>query len=143
MNKKNRPTSTSWTIQFDHAAVAVKDTTKFKRLLELLGIGFQGSEVVENQKVETFFYSAENSTTNVELLVPTSDDSTIATYLSKRGSGIHHLSFKVSDILAVSKVLKENSIRLIYDQPKPGAHNTKVNFIHPESTGGILIEISQ
>ena len=67
----------------------------------------------------------------------------IEKFLSKKGPGIHHLSFKVPDIEAKCKELKEKGFKLLYEEPQSGAHSCRVNFIHPKSTGGVLIEISQ
>lgn len=140
MTKENK---TSWSIQFDHAAIATTDANKLRLVLRLMGLDDIGSEIVDDQKVKTSFWNCGKSTPNIEILEPTESESVVQKYLTKKGSGIHHLSFRVSDIQALSKVLLQNSIKLIYAEPKKGAHSTLVNFIHPESAGGILIEISQ
>lgn len=141
----------NWSVTLDHAAIASNQLEPLMKVLSILGLGFTGEEEVASQKVKTKFFKPGNSTTNIELLQPTSSDSTIAKYLEKKGAGIHHLSFMVhgastSEGTALDSLcseLKRQGIRLIYDAPQPGAHHTRVNFIHPASAGGILIEVSE
>ena len=77
----------------------------------------------------------------IELIEPTSEDSEIAGFLKKRGPGLHHIALATPDIEASSADAKDAKARLIYEQAKPGAHGTKVNFIHPKSSGGVLLEL--
>jgi methylmalonyl-CoA/ethylmalonyl-CoA epimerase len=79
----------------------------------------------------------------VELVMPTSDDSGIAKYLDKRGPGMHHLCLEIDDIEGMMSVLREKNIRLINEQPRIAADGKKYAFIHPESTGGVLVELYQ
>lgn len=128
----------------DHIGIAVTENSPLGKLLETLGISFSGQEIVEREQVETLWYHLPAIAGHVELLKPTSPDSTIGKFLQKTGKdGIHHLSFRVDDISAVSAKLQQAGFRLIYPQAKPGAHDCLVNFIHPQTTGGVLVEISQ
>ncbi len=133
----------TWKITFDHAAIACHDIQQLKKVLHLLGLNDHGSELVESQGVNTHFFQASPSTPMVEILEVTNPKGVVAQYLEKKGPGIHHLSFQVSDLESLERHLRANEIRLVYDQAQPGAHQTKVNFIHPKSSGGILIEISE
>lgn len=139
MTKKARP----WAVSFDHAAVATREPEKLKRVLLILGLDDTGSEPVPTQGVITHFLKPQPSQPAVEILEVTDPQGVVAKYLDKKGSGIHHLSFMVTALDALSAELKAQGMRLIYDSPKRGAHHTRVNFIHPESTGGVLIEISE
>jgi len=136
-----------WAISFDHAAVATREPEKLKNVLLLLGIEDSGNEDVLSQGVKTHFLKVKGDPKLgvdpcVEILEVLDPNGVVAKFLDKKGPGIHHLSFRVSAIKVVCDYLKNNKVRLVYDTPRPGAHNTRVNFIHPESTGGILIEIT-
>ena len=132
-----------WNIRLDHVAIATKDILQFKKVMKLLGFDEPSSEIVKDQGLKTYFFEPKTLTTKIELLEPVEDGSVIVKYLEKKGSGIHHISFIVDNLEELSEFLKKNSIRLIYENAKIGAHKMRVNFIHPESTGGILIEISE
>lgn len=133
--------------KLDHVAIACTDPEKLKRVLALIGCSDLGSEPVESQKVVTHFQMPKphtnNKATKLELLVPTDPNGTVGKFIAKKGTGIHHISFEVKKLEELMALLSKNSIRVIYEKPQPGAHNMKVNFIHPESTGGVLIEISE
>lgn len=127
----------------DHVAIAVDDLEKSVQIFTDLGLVFSTErEVVESQKVKTAF-AAMDQNAHLELLWPTSDESAIAKFLDKNGAGIHHLCFKVSDVQAKQKELADKGYRFIYPAPTVGAGGCLVNFIHPKSTGGVLVEISQ
>jgi methylmalonyl-CoA epimerase len=99
---------------------------------------------VEREKVNTTWIPLPAVAGHVELLEPTEPASTIQTFLDKSGrDGIHHLSFRVEDIRAVSAALVAKGFQLIYPEPRDGAHHCLVNFIHPKTTGGVLVEITQ
>lgn len=129
-------------ITFDHAAIATSEPEKLKKVLKLLGLTDEGTELVESQGVNTHFLRPKPSHPSVEILEVVDPQGTVAKYLAKKGSGIHHLAFRVDEIEKVCETLKAQAIRLVYATPQPGAHKTRVNFIHPESTGGILIELT-
>ena len=125
-----------------HIGIAVKDLKKSVRLLTtLFGVGPVHTERVEEQKVNSAMFSFGE--TSVELLESTAPDSFIAKFIEKRGEGMHHISFVVDDIVAELARLKEAGFQLIDDQPRRGADNYLVAFVHPKSANDVLIEISQ
>ena len=126
----------------DHIAVAVTDLDKAEKTYQALGLTFDNREVVEDQKVTTSFAHIDENA-HLELLEPIGDDGPISKYLEKKGPGIHHMCYRVPDIEKKSSELRDNGFILLYDKPKSGANNCLVNFIHPKSTGGVLIEIAQ
>lgn len=112
--------------------------------LELLGLKVTGKERVEREKVDTTWIPLPPIAGHVELLEPTDPSSTIQLFLDKTNrDGVHHLSFRVEDIKAVSARLEAAGFKLIYPEPRPGAHDCLVNFIHPKTTGGVLLEITE
>ena len=125
----------------DHVGVAVRSLAERLALYEALGLEVGGDEVVESEKVRVVFLPA--SGTRIELLEPTGADSPIASFIAKRGEGIHHICFRVGDIRATMTDLKARGLQLLSDEPRPGAHGSLVCFIHPKSAGGVLIELSQ
>lgn len=127
----------------DHVAVVVKDLSAGKKRWEDIGLKFsEAEEVVESQGVITAFAPMDTSA-KMELLAPYGEDGPIHKFLEKKGEGIHHLCFKVPDIEAKCKELKEKGFILINEKPVLGAGGCLVNFIHPKSTGGVLVELSQ
>jgi methylmalonyl-CoA epimerase len=135
--------SKKWNPKLDHVAIAVKDIQKLKKVLELIGLQFDGLEKVETEGVCTHFYKFfEVQNTQIEILEPIKETGSVAKFLEKKGGGIHHISIRVDNLEELLEFLKQHQIRLVYENPRLGAHNTKINFIHPESTGGVLIELS-
>src|SRR5262249_58699644 len=98
-------------------------------------------EHVEAQKVSVLVLSA--GAKRIELVEPASADSPISGFLRKRGGGLHHLAWKVDDVASAIAVLKAKGVRMIDESPRPGAHGTSVAFVHPKSTGGVLMELVQ
>jgi len=130
-------------LPLDHVAIAVSDLAESIKFYQALGLVFTPDrEVVESQKVITAF-AAIGGKANLELLAPTSDDSTIAKFIREKGPGIHHLCFQVENILEKQKELEAAGYRFTSPTPFKGAHNCLVNFIHPKSSQGVLIELSQ
>ena len=127
--------------KLDHIGIAVKSIDAAKQIYEDLGLRIEHFETVETQKVRTAFLSVGDS--NLELLEPTSADSTIAKYIEKRGEGIHHICLRVENIEEHLARLKERGYRLINDAPVPGAHGCRVAFLHPAAGNGVLIELSE
>ncbi len=125
----------------NHIGIAVRSIEEAKRFYEVMGLQVEGYEVVEEQKVKVAFVPVGE--TRIELLEPTSEDSPVAKFIAKRGEGIHHIAFEVDDIEKALEVLKENGVRLIDEEPRRGAHGTRIAFLHPKSTNGVLIEICQ
>ena len=124
----------------DHIGIAVRSIEAVK-IYEVLGLKIDHVEIVATQKVRTAFLSVGDS--NLELLEPTTEDSTIAKFIEKRGEGIHHLCFRVDDIEAHLTKLKSQGYRLINEAPVPGAHGCRVAFLHPSAGNGVLIELSE
>ena len=126
----------------DHIGIAVKsidDALAFWQ--SALGVKCTGVEEVEEQKVKTAFLPIGD--TEIELLEATSDESPVAKFIEKKGEGIHHLAIRVENLEAALAELKEKGIRLIDETPRYGAGGAKISFVHPKSTGGILLEISE
>ncbi len=125
-----------------HLGIAVKDLATPKKLCtENLGLESKGEEVVETQKVKVSFLQVGES--NLELLLPTADDSPVAKFLETKGEGFHHLALEVEDIHAAVAELKAAGVRLIDETPREGAHGALVAFIHPKATFGVLVELCQ
>lgn len=130
------------TKKINHIGVAVRSidaATPFYR--DVLGMVFEGTEVVAEQKVKVAFFSVGES--RVELLEPTADDSPVAKFLEKNGEGTHHVAYEVDDLVATLTRLKAAGIRLIDEVPRCGAHGTRIAFLHPKASGGVLTELCQ
>jgi len=128
--------------RIDHIAIAVHDIDEIARFYTgILKLDLSGVEVVTGQKTKVGFLKVGES--NIELVQPASDDSPLVKFLETRGPGIHHICLQVEDIEKEIEELKKQGARMIDETPRPGAHNTRVAFIHPKSSGGVLIELSQ
>ena len=130
-------------IVLDHIAIATKDIERSVKIFEDLGLKFSNErELVETEKVETAFAQVDQNS-HLELLKPINNEGPIQKFIDRNGEGIHHLCFRVQDVERKTQELKGKGFQLIYESPRSGANNCLVNFIHPKSTGGVLIEISQ
>jgi methylmalonyl-CoA/ethylmalonyl-CoA epimerase len=128
--------------RIDHIGIAVANVDESLRFFrDALGLELDAAEEVPSQRVRAHFLQAGEAA--VELVEPTSDDSPIAKYIARRGPGIHHLALRVDDIVAALAELKAKGVRLIDEQPRPGAHDSLVAFIHPASTHGVLVELKE
>ena len=130
------------TKKINHIGIAVKSieaSTPFYR--DVLGMTFEGTEVVAEQKVKVAFFAVGES--RVELLEPTADDSPVAKFLEKNGEGTHHVAYEVDDLVATLAKLKAAGVRLIDEVPRCGAHGTRIAFLHPKASGGGLTELCQ
>ena len=128
--------------RIDHIAIAVNDIDDVARFYtDTLKLDLSGVEVVTGQKAKVGFLKIGES--NIELVQPASDDSPLVKFLETRGPGIHHICFEVEDIQQEVEELKKQGARMIDETPRPGAHNTRVAFIHPKSSGGVLIELNE
>lgn len=128
--------------KINHVGIAVKsldESIPFYR--DMLKMNLCGVEEVAEQKVRVAMFEIGES--KIELLEPTSEDSPIAKFLEKNGSGIHHLAYQVDDVAAAIASLKESGARMIDETPRNGAHGTCIAFVHPKSSGGILTELCQ
>ena len=128
--------------KIDHIGIAVKsldDAVPFYR--DNLGMAFAGIEEVAEQKVRVAMLQVGES--KIELLEPTSEDSPIARFVEKNGAGIHHIAYEVADIEAAIAKLLAGGVRMIDEKPRRGAHGTRIAFIHPKSSNGVLTELCQ
>src|SRR5438093_6081062 len=126
----------------DHVGIAVKDLSAalaFYR--DALGLEIEAPEAVTSQRVRAHFVPVGES--RLELLEATATDSAIAKYVDKRGPGLHHITLRVDDIGAALAQLKARGVKLVDEQPRPGAEGALVAFIHPSSAHGVLVELKQ
>lgn len=128
--------------KIEHIGIAVKNITEANKIYEaLLGNAPYKSEKVTSEGVETSFFRCGES--KIELLEATNPDSPIAKFIEKRGEGIHHIAFAVTDIKMEMKRLKDEGFVLLNETPKKGADNKLVAFLHPKSANGVLVELCQ
>jgi methylmalonyl-CoA epimerase len=125
----------------DHLGIAVKSLASAKAIYEKLGLLVSPEEVVEEERVRLVMISVGDS--RLELLEPTSDDSVIAKFLAQRGEGLHHVCLRVPDLGATVAKLKQEGIRLVSNKIKIGAGGHRYIFVHPNSAGGVLLELVQ
>lgn len=126
----------------DHIGIAVADLEKalgFYR--DQLGLDFKGIEEVDEQKVKVAFFPVGES--KIELLESTDPEGPVGKFIEKKGEGIHHLSFRVSNLEDKLRRLKEQGVALIDEKPRYGAGGAKIAFLHPKSTGGVLVELCE
>jgi methylmalonyl-CoA epimerase len=123
----------------DHLGIAVKSLAAAKATYEKLGMNPSSEELVEQEKVRVVMVPVGE--TRLELMEPTSDDSVIAKFIAKRGEGLHHVSLRVPDLNAAVHKLKSENVRLVSEEIKAGAGGHRYIFIHPSSTGGVLLEL--
>jgi methylmalonyl-CoA epimerase len=127
--------------QIDHLGIAVKSLAAAKSIYEKLGLTISSEETVEHEQVRLVMVPVGES--RLELLEATSENSTIAKFIAKRGEGLHHICLKVPDLPAAVSRLKDDGVRLVSDEIKIGAGGHKYVFVHPSSTGGVLLELVQ
>lgn len=125
----------------DHLGIAVKSLATAKKFYEQLGLRVLDEEEVAQEKVRVAMVPVGES--RIELLEPTSDDSTIAKFLTKRGEGLHHVSLAVDDLAGTVERLKAQGVRLVNEQIQIGAGGHLYVFVHPSSTGGVLLELCE
>jgi methylmalonyl-CoA/ethylmalonyl-CoA epimerase len=129
-------------MKIDHIGIAVKSLASAVQAYEnLIGLKVSGYDQVDEQGVRVAMINIGES--RIELLEPTGPNSPIEKFMLKRGEGIHHIAITVEDIDAELRRLKQCGARLIDETPRRGAHNTKIAFIHPSSTNGVLLELVQ
>ena len=128
--------------QIDHVGVAVDDLDAAIALHEqTYGLALAHREVVEEQGVEAVLLDAGES--HVELLRPLQPDTAVGRFLASRGPGLHHVAYRVDDIEAALDALRDRGLQLIDETPRAGIRDSRVAFVHPRSTGGVLTEIVQ
>lgn len=126
----------------NHIGIAVKSIEAHREFYEnVLGATFEGLEEVPSQLVKVGFFKVGD--VRLELLEPTDPSSSVATFLEKRGEGLHHVAYTVDNIVERLAELKSGGVRLIDESPRPGAHHTRIAFVHPKSSGGVLTELCE
>jgi len=129
-------------LRLDHIAIAVKDLAGAIDLFQnLMGLQVSQIEDVPEQKAKVGFIPLGE--TKLELVQPTTQDTALAKFLDRTGGGLHHICLEVQNIVAALKWYKDKGIELIDTEPRTGAHNKKIAFLHPKSTKGVLIELCQ
>ncbi len=126
----------------DHVGVAVSDldaAIAFYR--DTFGMTLQHEEVNEDQGVREAMMAVGDSGSCVQLLAPLTAGSTIARFLDRSGPGVQQVAYRVDDVEAVSAVLRDRGVRLLYDEPRRGTAGSRVNFVHPKDAGGVLVEL--
>jgi methylmalonyl-CoA/ethylmalonyl-CoA epimerase len=134
--------ATSLFTAIDHVGVAVPDLdTAIAFYRETYGMRLAHQEVNEEQGVREAMMAVGDSGSHVQLLAPLTPESTIAKFLDRSGPGVQQVAYRVADIDAVSATLRERGLRLLYEAPRRGTSNSRVNFIHPRDAGGVLVEL--
>jgi methylmalonyl-CoA epimerase len=123
----------------DHLGIAVKSLAAAKAIYEKLGLTVSPEETVEHEQVRVVMVPVGES--RLELLEATTETSTIAKFIAKRGEGLHHVCLRVPDLAAAVARLKKDGVRLVSDEIKSGAGGHKYVFVHPASAGGVLLEL--
>jgi methylmalonyl-CoA epimerase len=123
----------------DHLGIAVKSLAASKAIYQKLGMTVSPEELVEAEQVRVVMVPVGEA--RLELLEPTSEDSVIAKFIAKRGEGLHHVSLRVPDLTAAVARLKRDGVRLVSEEIKIGAGGHRYVFVHPSSTGGVLLEL--
>ncbi|HLL09283.1 MAG TPA: methylmalonyl-CoA epimerase [Nocardioidaceae bacterium] len=126
----------------DHVGIAVPDmdaALAFYR--STFGLEVVHEETNEDQGVREAMLAVGDSPVSIQLLAPLSDRSPLAAFLAKRGPGIQQLAYRVADVMAVTAVLRDRGLRLLYDEPHPGTAGSRINFVHPKDAGGVLVEL--
>lgn len=140
-NSKKGPTHPLG-LKIEHIGIAVKNLEAANKTYQaLLGTSPYKTEFVESEGVETSFFVVGES--KIELLTATAEDSPIAKFLAKKGEGVHHIAFLVDDIKAEIERLQQKGFVLLNEQPKKGADNKRVAFLHPKSANGVLVELCE
>jgi methylmalonyl-CoA/ethylmalonyl-CoA epimerase len=134
-------------IYLDHIGIACDDLDESSSFWSLIGL-IQGDEdeLVEEQGVNTRFFATSRNDTRtpmIELLEPTGPDTPIGKFLAKRGAGVQQVCFRVDDLAKMIDMLISNDIQMIDSVPRRGAHGSLIAFVHPKSTGGVLVELTQ
>ena len=123
----------------DHLGIAVKSLTAAKDIYQKLGLTASAEEVVEGEQVRVAMLPVGDS--RLELMEATSENSTVAKFIAKRGEGLHHICLRVPDLAAIVERLKTDGVRLVSNEIKTGAGGHRYVFVHPSSAGGVLLEL--
>ena len=129
-------------VAIDHVGVAVADLEAAKAFYrETFGMQTVHEETNEEQGVREAMVAVGDSGSCIQLLAPADGSSTIAKFLDRNGPGMQQLAYRVTDVEAVSAVLRARGVRLLYDEPRRGTSDSRVNFVHPKDAGGVLVEL--
>ena len=138
------PPLTSLVTAVDHVGVAVPDLdAAIAWYAETLGLHATHTETNEEQGVREAMLAVGDGSTRIQLLAPIDESSTIAKFLDRNGPGVQQVAYTVADIDTVSATLRERGMRLLYDEPRRGTSDSRVNFIHPKDARGVLVELVQ
>ena len=128
----------------DHVGVAVRDLDEaIAFYADAFGMTVRHEETNEEQGVREAMVGVGDTDQCIQLLAPLDETSTIAKFLDRSGPGLQQLAYRVTDVEAVSAVLRERGLRLLYDEPRRGTSDSRVNFVHPKDAGGVLVELVQ
>ena len=132
-------------IRVDHIGIAVNDLDSSSEFWRLIGLEQGNDEINVEQGVNIRFFGSEQGTdaTKIELLSPTSTNTPIGRFLEKKGPGVQQIAFRVDNLQELLDKLKSAGVRLINETPTSGAHESQIAFVHPSSTGGVLVELLQ
>ena len=126
----------------DHVGIAVPDLDEaIAFYADHFGFEVVHTEVNEAQGVREAMLAVGDSDVRIQLLAPLTPDSTIATFLSRKGPGVQQLAYRVTSIERAMAAVREQGMRLLYDEPRRGTANSRINFIHPKDAGGVLVEL--
>jgi methylmalonyl-CoA/ethylmalonyl-CoA epimerase len=129
-------------ICIDHVGVAVPDLDAAIALYrDAFGMVVTHEETNEEQGVREAMVAVGDSGSCIQLLAPLNESSTIAKFLDRSGPGLQQLAYRVTDVEKVSQVLRDRGLRLLYDEPRRGTSDSRINFIHPKDAGGVLVEL--
>ena len=130
-------------IRLDHIGIAVENLDLGSHFWKILGLIQSGEELNEEQGVNIRFFDTDSgdNAPRIELLSPTSKDTPVGRFIDKRGQGIQQIAFQVDDLDGLLLRLKSEGVRLINETPTKGAHQSRIAFVHPSSTGGVLVEL--
>jgi len=142
MAEPSAPALTGLFTAIDHVGVAVADFDAAVALYrDVLGMTLVHEETNEEQGVHEAMMAVGDSGSCIQILAPLTPASTIAKFLDRSGPGLQQLAYRVTDIDAVCATLRERGVRLLYEQPKRGTANSRINFVHPKDAGGVLVEL--
>jgi methylmalonyl-CoA/ethylmalonyl-CoA epimerase len=126
----------------DHVGIAVRDLDAAIEFYETtFGMRLVHQETNEEQGVREAMMAVGDSGSCIQLLAPLTEESTIAKFLDRSGPGVQQMAYRVTDVEAVSAILRERGVRLLYDAPRRGTSDSRINFIHPKDAGGVLVEL--
>lgn len=130
-------------LKIEHIGIAVENIFEASNFFQLLGLDSSNVEKIKSEGVNVIKFCTKDKSHKIELLEGLDMSSPISKFIKNKGEGVHHIALEVDDISKAIDFLKQNNIKLVYDNVKSGANNKLINFIHPKSCPGILLEICQ